>query len=359
MKRVYVGTERGLEILSQQHGGGWQLDRTVLDQCEISAVTRRAADGRLFVATRQAGLFAVDPASGVCVAVGEGVLPAGLRCVAIAPGASDVMFVGCEPAAIFKSVDGGVTWQECQAVKEMARARNWRYHIPQIPCHVRQILVDQRSPLRVYAAVQIGGVILSDDGGHTWTDVTDSLDPDVHAIAQDRADPDVLFASTGGGGPMDGPHPPLPPSGFAFYRSNDAGKTWRAISASLAERQHAVPLHLYPKDDLTLVAAAARGTPPDWRRAEGADAVLLVSPDRGETWSRVGEGLPASFPIMVDAIDTEAGVDGRTYIGVGGEGTKVLPPEMRRGSVYYADRLEGPWSKLPRDFPVVYTVTAG
>jgi photosystem II stability/assembly factor-like uncharacterized protein len=355
MKRVYVGTERGLELMAEGNAG-WQSEGTVLADYEISAVTKRA-DGRLYVATRQAGLFLVDPQSREAAPVGAGQLPAGLRCVAVSPTNSDIMFVGCEPAAIFKSTDGGTNWSECLAVKELAQQRKWQYHIPQIPSHIRQILVDRRSPQRLYAAVQIGGVILSEDGGASWQDVTDSLDPDVHAITQDRDNADVLYASTGGGGPMGGPHPPVAPAGFAFYRSKDAGKTWNTISAGLG-RSHAVPLHLHPGAEAVLVAAAARGTPPDWRRPEGADAILLVSRDRGESWSQLKDGLPTSFPIMVDSIDTENAPHGRTYLGIGGEGTKVLPPEMHRGSVYYADGLDGTWQKLPREFPVVYTVTA-
>lgn len=353
MNHVYVGTEKGLDIMAED-AGDWRVERTILAGQEISAVTKAPHGAKIYVATRRAGLFLVEPDAGTATPVGEGMLPKGLRCVAIAPSDPDTMFVGCEPAAMYKSSDGGATWTECRAVAELARARRWQYHIPQIPSHIRHILIDRRSPQRLYAAVQIGGVIRSEDGGLTWHDVVDCLDPDVHAIAQDRAQPDVLYASTGGGGPMGGPHPPLPPAGFAFYRSQDAGKTWDTISADLG-RSHAVPIHLHPADDATIVAAAGRGTPPDWRRPEGADAILLVSRDRGATWSQLTDGLPASFRTMVDSIDTAAG---RTYLGIGGEGTKVLPPEMRHGSVYYADTLEGPWTKLPREFPVVYTVTA-
>lgn len=353
MNHVYVGTEKGLDIMAED-AGSWRVERTILAGQEISAVTKAPHGTKLYVATRRAGLFLVEPGVGTATPIGEGVLPKGLRCVAIAPSDPATMFVGCEPAAVYKSSDGGATWAECPAVAELARARHWQYHIPQIPPHIRQILIDRRSPQRLYAAVQIGGVIRSEDGGLTWQDVVDCLDPDVHAIAQDRARPDVLYASTGGGGPMGGPHPPLPPAGFAFYRSTDAGKTWDTISADLG-RSHAVPIHLHPQDDATLVAAVGRGTPPEWRRPEGADAILVVSRDRGETWTQLTGGLPSSFRTMVDSIDTHAG---RTYLGIGGEGTKVLPPEMHHGYVFYADRLEGPWTKLPREFPVVYTVTA-
>jgi len=357
MKRLFVGTERGLHLLTET-GEGWRLDHCVLPDLEIGAVARRPGDGRLFVATRKAGLFLVDPQTGVAETVGEGVLPRGIRCIAIAPGAPHVVVLGCEPAAMYRSVDGGVTWSECGAVAELARARGWQYHIAQIPAHIRQILIDRRTPERVVAAVQIGGVILSEDGGRTWTDVTASIDPDVHALVQDREDADILYATTGGGGPIGGPHPAVPPNGYALYRSRNGGRDWEPMSAGM-DRQHAVPIHSCPQGANVLLAAVARGTPPQWRRPGGAEAILVVSRDRGATWSQIGGGLPASFETMIDSIDAEAAPGGRTYLGIGGEGTKVLPPDRHRGFVYYADDLDGPWLRLPREFPTVFTVTAG
>ncbi len=357
MKHLYVGTEKGLQLL-REVAGTWTLERCVLEDFEIGAVVRSPSGSQLFVATRQAGLFLVDADLGQVESLGVGILPQGIRCIAIAPGNPRVMYVGAEPASIFKSVDGGRTWGECPGVAELARARGWQYHIPQIPAHIRQILVDRRSPDRLYAAVQIGGLIISEDGGQTWTDVTSTIDPDVHALLQDPADADVLYATTGGGGPIGGPHPAVPPNGYALYRSADAGRSWTPLSAAL-DRQHAVPIHAYPRVSNVLVTALARGTPPQWRREGGALAILIVSRDRGQTWSPVRGGLPESFQTMVDSIDTEAGPHGRTYIGIGGEGTKVLPPESRRGRVYYADDLDGPWQQLPREFPTVFTVTAG
>ncbi len=356
MKKLYVGTEKGLEILSER-SGGWQLDRTILGGFEISSVVKRADGKSLLVATRQAGLFHVDPETGQSESLGAGVLPKGIRCIAVSACDPNFILVGSEPAAMFKSEDGGKSWRECTAVAEFARKRNWKYHVPQIPPHIRQILIDRDNPNRIFAAVQIGGVLRSEDGGDTWTDVVDSLDPDVHALVQDPENPDVLFASTGGGGPIGGPHPPVAPFGYPLYRSGDAGKTWTSISADFS-RRHSVPIHLYPKEKSTIVAAVAADTPGQWRRPEGANAVLLMSPDGGKNWKQLTDGLPATFPVMIEAIETESAPDGRTYIGIGGEGTKVLPPEKHHGAVYYTDRLDGPWVRLPREFPVVFTVTA-
>lgn len=355
MGKLYVGTERGLEILSERPDG-WRAERTILPDLEIGAVSKRA-DGRLLVATRKAGLFEVDPETGAVASVGEGVLPKGLRCIAVSPHDPDCIFIGCEPTAIYKSSDGGKSWRECHGVAEIAKQRDWKYPVPFIPPHIRHILVDRVQPQRIYAAAQIGGVLRSEDGGETWHDVVDDLDPDVHTIVQDAQHPDVLYAATGGGGYVGVPSPPPPPAGYPLYRSEDAGKTWRSISSSFS-RRHSVPLHLFPNEPSTLVAAVASDNPGLWRqRPEGADAVLLVSRDGGESWNQLTDGLPTTFTIMVEAIETDLRNGGRTYIGIGGEGTKMLPPEKRLGSVYYTERLDGPWQRLPHEFPAVFTLT--
>jgi hypothetical protein len=354
MSRLLVGTEKGLELLMER-ATGWDCEWTQLQGTEVSAILKRGG-GRLLVGTRQSGLFALDPARGSAEPVGASVLPKGVRCIAVSPQNPDCLYVGFEPTAIFKSIDGGRSWQECREAAAIGISRGWKYPVPFIAPHIRHILVDRVEPRRVYAAAQVGGVLRSEDGGETWQDVVDGIDPDVHAIAQDPQRPETLYASTGGGGRIGELEPPPPPRGYPLYRSDDAGRTWRNISATFT-RRHSVPIHVYPREPSTLVAAVASGSPGKWRaRPEGADAVLLASRDSGAHWERIENGLPQTFPIMVEAIETDP-ADGRVYLGIGGEGTKIMPAEKRHGAIYYADRLDGPWRALPRIFPPICALT--
>jgi hypothetical protein len=357
MQTIYVGTEKGLYVLSEV-AGEWIVAGTLLPECEISSVAKRNGGQSLLVGTRQKGLFHVVPNVGTVLPVAPDVLPKGIRCIATAPDDDDCLYVGCEPAAIYKSTDGGRSWKECEGAAALARSRNWKYPVPFIPPHIRHILVDREDPKRIYASAQIGGVLRSEDGGETWQDVVECIDPDVHAVAQHPANAQVLYASTGAGGFVGGPNPPPAPQGYPLYRSDDAGKSWSCITSGFT-RRHSVPLHFYPKEISTIVIAAASDNPGVWwKRPQGADAVLMVSRDSGKSWTQLAApGLPEAFHTMVEAIETEAGPSGRTYVGIGGEGTKMLPADKRSGAIFYAERLEGPWMQIPKPLPVVFSVT--
>ena len=127
------------------------------------------------------------------------------------------------------------------------------------------LLVSHANPDHVYGAVQIGGIVRSEDGGRTWQDVVDGIDPDVHMITQDPNDPDTIYAVCGGGGGFPASHVYPPPflQGRPIYRSRDRARTFECISADM-ERSYGVPLQVHPENSSLLIAGLARGWPFDW-----------------------------------------------------------------------------------------------
>ena len=96
---------------------------------------------------------------------------------------------------------------------------------------------------RVFAAVEQGGLLRSDDDGETWHLARGSsgktgsqpegfIHPDVHSVAAHPWSPNLVFAPTGGG----------------LFRSEDGGETWehvyhcycRAVWPDPAEAKHLV-----------------------------------------------------------------------------------------------------------------------
>ena len=146
-----------------------------------------------------------------------------LRWLTFYPGNPECVFAGTEPAAIFVSNDGASSWQESAEVARLRDQYQWFLpYSPEAGC-VRGFAFHGE---RGYAAVEVGGVLRSDNRGIYWQLAEGSngspdlaghtepfIYPDLHSIQVHPTSPDQVFAPTGGG----------------FYRSIDGGKIWRNL----------------------------------------------------------------------------------------------------------------------------------
>ena len=145
-----------------------------------------------------------------------------VQALAIDPRNPSVVYVGAPfgtTRGLYKSVDGGGSWQWLDALR----------------VGVTAIALDPQSPSTVYAATGggDGGVYRSTDGGTTWQPENTGLrvrfktragrwtttTRAVAALAVDPAVPATLYAATDGG----------------VYRSSDGGESWRAFNAGLTD----------------------------------------------------------------------------------------------------------------------------
>ena len=63
----------------------------------------------------------------------------------------DTIYVGSEPATVFRSADGGSTWDEFAGFRAVPEASDWGFHSPTRDSHVRDLRFapnDRRLPLR-------------------------------------------------------------------------------------------------------------------------------------------------------------------------------------------------------------------
>jgi photosystem II stability/assembly factor-like uncharacterized protein len=148
-----------------------------------------------------------------------------VRWLAYHPDTSDLEFAGTEPAGIFVSHDGAGSWRDCEEVQALRDTHHWFLpYSPQAGC-VRSFAFHGR---RAYAAVEVGGVLRSDDAGESWRLAGGStgeprfdipapplVHADGHSVTAHPASPDMVFAATAEG----------------LYRSKDAGDTWEVTHA--------------------------------------------------------------------------------------------------------------------------------
>jgi photosystem II stability/assembly factor-like uncharacterized protein len=207
-----------------------------------------AREGVILAGTTN-GVFRSDDYGEKWHAASDGLNTRHVRWMAFHPDLSDYEFVGTEPAAIFVSHNGALSWRECPEVAQLRDEHGWMLpYSPEAGC-VRGFTFHGK---RAYAAVEVGGALRSDDGGETWrlaegSDGNPDLQgppepwiyPDVHSIAAHPSLPDLVLAPTGGG----------------FYMTRDGGKTWQVTSDGLQVpwRRHMVERFEQVGDELLAV----------------------------------------------------------------------------------------------------------
>ena len=216
---LILATEKGVVIVQRDQAGWRAIGRSLTDQVVTTVIAR---EGVILAGTKN-GVFRSDDVGQTWREANTGLMHKHVRWLAYHPDISDREFAGTEPAGLFISHDGAQTWRECAEVAQLRDQHQWMLpYSPEAGC-VRGFAFHGD---RVYAAVEVGGVLRSDDGGEMWrlaegSDGNPDLEgppepfiyPDVHSIEMHPSSPDLVFAPTGGG----------------FYRSRDGGRTWELL----------------------------------------------------------------------------------------------------------------------------------
>ena len=182
-----------------------------------------------------------------------------------------------EDAALFRSTDGGQTWQELPGLRGHESGPRWQPGAGGMCLHT--ILLDPSDPRRIFIAISAAGAFRTDDGGETWRPINRGLksqyipDPNaevghcVHRIAMHPSRPDVLFMQ----------------KHWDVMRSDDAGESWREVSGNLpTDFGFPIDVHAHEPETVYVVpiksdsehlparGEAARLPEPDGRRRVGA-----------------------------------------------------------------------------------------
>ena len=268
MNNLLLATEQGL-VICERNGDDWRESSRGLNDQHVTSVIAR--EGVILAGTEN-GIFRSQDGGGTWQEASHGLTARHVRWLAYHPDVSDLEFAGTEPANIFLSHDGGDSWQLCPEVGELRERFKWSLpYSPEAGC-VRGFALHGS---RVYAAVEVGGVLVSDDRGETWrlaegSDGNPDLEgppepfvyPDVHSLEVHPSSPDLVYAPTGGG----------------FYRSKDGGKTW-----TLFYDCYCRAVWVDPQDSEHIILGPADGVDRNGRIEESRDG--------GESWSLASNGL--------------------------------------------------------------------
>ncbi|MDQ2742234.1 MAG: glycosyl hydrolase, partial [Chloroflexota bacterium] len=240
MTIAYLATGDALAALRHRGSNRWETDLSLQGRPTQCVAGDPADPETVYCGTFGQGLWRSDDAGTTWTALGGEALY--LEVTAVAPGKDGVVWAGTEPSTIFRSDDRGATWREQRSLRELPSAPTWSFPPRPWTSHVRWIAPDPHLPERLFAGIELGGVMRSLDGGETWEDRPEEGLHDAHTLRVHRLAPDRVFESAGGG----------------FAESSDAGKSWEQHNEGLT-RRYVWGLALDPGDPDVMVVSAAPG----------------------------------------------------------------------------------------------------
>ncbi|HMD24793.1 MAG TPA: exo-alpha-sialidase, partial [Streptosporangiaceae bacterium] len=252
----------------------------------------------------------------------------------------DTVYAGVEDAGLFRSADGGQSWQELPALRAHKSGPSWQPGAGGMCLHT--IILDPATPGRMFAAISAAGAFRSDDGGQTWRPVNHGLrsqgipDPGaevghcVHRLAMHPSRPSVLYMQ----------------KHWDVMRSDDAGESWHEVSGNLpTDFGFPIDVHAHEPDTIYVVpiTSDAEHFPPEGKLR------VYRSRTGGDEWEALTSGLPQEHcyvNVLRDAMAVDTLDSCGVYFGTTG------------GQVYASADAGDSWSPIVRDLPAVLSVEA-
>lgn len=236
-------------------------------------------------------------------------------------GQPGVVWAGCEPISVWKSVDGGEHFELNRGLWDHPHRLEWGAGFGGAAAHT--VLPSSTDPNTIHVAMSTGGVYRSTDAGASWEprnkgigatflpEETPEFGQCVHKVARDANRPEVLFAQNHGG----------------VYRSGNNGDTWDYIARGLpADFGFTVLTHPHRSGTAWVIPikADAERIPPDGQLA------VHRTDDGGESWTRLADGLaqPEFNVVLRDAAAVDTAEPAGLFFGT-------------RGGTVYASADEG------------------
>ena len=253
---------------------------------------------------------------------------------------ANTVYSGVEDAAIFRSTDGGKTWQELSGLRGHGTGPKWSPGAGGMGLHT--ILIDPTNPKRMYVAISAAGAFRTDDGGKTWKPINKGLhsqyipDPNaevghcVHRIALHGSRPNVLFMQ----------------KHWDVLRSDDAGDSWHEVSGNLpTDFGFSIEVHSHEPNTVYVFPIKSDSE----HYVPEAKLRVYRSKSGGNDWEPLSKGLPQEncyVNILRDATSVDTLDPCGIYFGTSG------------GQVYASADAGNSWTAIVRDLPAVLSVEA-
>ena len=361
--RVLVGTRKGAFILSSDgarrkwridgpHFGGWEIyhlkgspadpHRLYASQCSgwFGQMIQRSSDGgRTWEAVGND--FRYDGIKGTHQWYDGTPHPWEFKRVwHLEPSLTDpdTVYAGAEDAALFRSGDAGLTWTELSGLRGHGSGPRWQPGAGGMCLHT--ILLDPANAGRIFIAISAAGAFRSDDAGKTWKAINRGLRsehiPDPEAEVGHCVHRIAMHRSR--------PSVLFMQKHWDIMRSDDAGDTWREVSGNLPS-DFGFPIEVHAHEPETIYVVPIKSDsehyPPDGRLR------VYRSRQGGNEWEALSKGLPQRdcfVNVLRDAMAVDSLDSCGVYFGTTG------------GQVYASADSGDSWAPIVRDLPAVLSV---
>ncbi len=259
-------------------------------------------------------------------------------------------YAGTSPQGLFRSADGGATWEPLPGLNEDPRYLTWmgdpQGGTPDGP-KLHSINLDPRDPAHLYLGMSSGGVHESLDGGRTWEPLSQGMEVvqgfdasnlafhDPHCVRVCPSNPDRLYQQNHCG----------------IYRLDRPSKEWVRIGRSMPKRIGDIgfPMVVHPRDAETVWVFPMDGTSVWPRTSPDGVPAAYVTRNGGRSWQRLASGFPARqawWTVKRQAMTADAADPVGLYLGT-------------TAGELWASRDEGKrWACIARHLPEIYAVEA-
>ncbi|TAJ71119.1 MAG: glycosyl hydrolase [Phenylobacterium sp.] len=364
--QLLVGTRKGAWIYrSDQHRQAWSVEGPMFLGQIVNHFVRDPRDGRTMLMAASTGhlgptiLRSVDGGATWAEAKRPPAFPKGDphgRSVDhsfwLEPGHADepgVWWAGSSPPGLFRSADGGETWDGVEGLNQHPQVMAWFPPEGGTPdgAILNQILIDPRDARHMYLATCSAGVLETRDQGATWRPLNQNVrcdflpDPypefgqDSHYVALAPSDPDRLWQQNHCG----------------IYRLDRPGERWERIGEAMPKDVGDIGFTIVPhaRDRDTAWVWPMDGTEVWPRTSPGGRPAAYRTRDAGASWERQDRGFPAEqgwFTVKRQAFCADRADPLGLYIGTTG------------GEIWMSGDEGASWRQIAAHLPEIYSVAA-